>query len=75
MEAVEDLFSKDGAAVMALEMLPFGGLVAAPFHLLAGNHEYAAAAVVGAALGAIAPGVGGMVLKGVANGAKALVAR
>ena len=69
------LFDKDGLLTNIIEMIPVVGAITVPFHLAAGNHGHAAAAAAGAALGAVLPGAGGVMLKGAIHGGKALVAK
>ncbi len=67
-------FNKDGIATIIVECLPGGGLLTAPVHFISGNPGHGAAALAGAALGAVLPG-GGPLLKIVANGAKVAIAK
>ena len=69
------LFDKDGLLTNIIEMIPGGGLITAPVHAAAGNHGHAAAAVAGAILGAALPGAGGLAMKSVVTGGRALVAK
>ena len=67
-------FKKDGAGTFIVEMIPGGGLITAPFHLVAGNHAHAAAAVAGAVLDFAIPGGGGAIAKAaMAGGRRAVV--